>query len=183
MKIIVAFRPRNVFTNFTPVKMKYVGGAFWFHPQNGQHKGLKITYEDIPAGHKIWDISGQSAINSIKKYHKTGDPHLFIFGDNSFDNHTEGWVTLYDYNLGSHRITLEKNQLLLTYGLVAMKMVSAATKTEKFTFSIIGRYLPLTFIMSTGTSTRRWCSQIPTSRSSYQGGGMQYLPSIISTMS
>ena len=42
------------------------------------------------------------------------------FGGNSFDGHTEVWVTLYDYTLGSHRMTLKTSQLLLPSGLVAM---------------------------------------------------------------
>ena len=46
---------------------------------------------------------------------------------NSFNNHTEGWVTLYDYTLGSHRTTLETSQLLLPSGLVAVNNGVRAT--------------------------------------------------------
>ena len=62
----------------------------------------------------------------------TADRHqVHSFGRNSFDDHTEVWVTLYGYTLGSHRITLKTSQLLLPSGLVDMKNGVRATYDRK----------------------------------------------------
>ena len=120
MDIIVAFSPGNAFTNFQVVKMAFVGGPPGSVLKMDNSRIYKIPYEDIPAGQEIWDITGQLSTSPIKTCHSTGDPHLFSFGGNRFDNHTEGWVTLYNYTVGSHRMTLETSQRLLPSGLVAM---------------------------------------------------------------
>ena len=104
------------------------------------------------------------------------------FGGNSSDNHTEGWVNIYDYTLGSHRMTIETSLLLLPSGLVAMDNGVCTTYDGTVYIFRMERSLSQTFIMRTVSSMRSWCYHIPTQISSYRGG-MQDPPSIISTMS
>ena len=121
MDIIFSFRPRNTFTNFQVVNMEFVGGPSGSVIKMDNGRILKITYEDIPAGHKIWYITGQYSTSPINQCHSTGKPHIFRFGGNRFDNHTEGWINLYDYTLGSHIMTLETSKILLPSEIFAMK--------------------------------------------------------------
>eukprot|EP00591_Stephanopyxis_turris_P004699 CAMPEP_0195532526 /NCGR_PEP_ID=MMETSP0794_2-20130614/38424_1 /TAXON_ID=515487 /ORGANISM="Stephanopyxis turris, Strain CCMP 815" /LENGTH=1057 /DNA_ID=CAMNT_0040664783 /DNA_START=62 /DNA_END=3236 /DNA_ORIENTATION=- len=94
--IIVAMAPTRYQPKYRYLKINFVGG-----PPNSVLKidnvhARRLNSDELPAGHVILNLKGDALLPPIKVCSSTGDPHLTTFENLHFDNHTVGWMTLYE---------------------------------------------------------------------------------------